>query len=35
MKFNVLKYDKLPPEIKEVMLVMLKRLGYRRKKQKN
>ena len=34
MKFNVLKYDQLPPEIKEVMLVMLKRLGYRRKKTK-
>ena len=34
MSFGVLKYDKLPPEIKEVMLVMLKRLGYRRKKTK-
>jgi hypothetical protein len=32
MKFNVLKYDELPIEIKEVMLVMLKRLGYLRKK---
>tara|TARA_B100000953_G_scaffold47955_1_gene36567 strand:- start:129 stop:740 length:612 start_codon:yes stop_codon:yes gene_type:complete len=34
MSFGVLKYDKLPPEIKEVMLVMLKRLGYLRKKEK-
>ena len=34
MSFGVLKYDKLPPEIKEVMLVMLKRLGYLRKKRK-
>ena len=34
MKFNVLKYDQLPIEIKEVMLVMLKRLGYLRKKEK-
>ena len=34
MKFNVLKYDQLPIEIKEVMLVMLKRLGYLRKKTK-
>ena len=34
MSFGVLKYDKLPPEIKEVMLVMLKRLGYLRKKTK-
>ena len=34
MKFNVLKYDQLPPEIKEVMLVMLRRLGYLRKKTK-
>ena len=34
MKFNVLKYDQLPIEIKEVMLVMLKRLGYLRKKMK-
>ena len=34
MKFNVLKYDQLPPEIKEVMLIMLRRLGYLRKKTK-
>ena len=34
MSFGVLKYDKLPPEIKEVMLIMLKRLGYLRKKEK-
>ena len=34
MKFNKLKYDQLPIEIKEVMLVMLKRLGYLRKKTK-
>ena len=34
MKFNVLKYNQLPIEIKEVMLVMLKRLGYLRKKEK-
>lgn len=34
MKFNVLKYNKLPIEIKEVMLVMLKRLGYLRKKER-
>ena len=34
MKFDVLKYDELPIEIKEVMLVMLKRLGYLRKKTK-
>ena len=33
MKFNVLKYDQLPIEIKEVMLVMLKRLGYLRRKK--
>ena len=33
MSFGVLKYDKLPPEIKEVMLVMLKRLGYLRRKK--
>ena len=34
MSFGVLKYEKLPLEIKEVMLVMLKRLGYLRKKTK-
>ena len=33
MKFNKLKYDQLPIEIKEVMLVMLKRLGYLRRKK--
>ena len=34
MSFGVLKYDKLPPEIKEVMSVMLRRLGYLDKKPK-
>ena len=34
MKFNVLKYNQLPIEIKEVMLIMLRRLGYLRKKTK-
>ena len=34
MSFGVLKYDKLPPEIKKVMSVMLRRLGYLDKKPK-
>ena len=34
MRFGVLKYDKLPPEIKKVMSVMLRRLGYLDKKPK-
>ena len=34
MRFGVLKYDKLPPEIKEVISVMLRRLGYLDKKPK-
>jgi len=34
MSFGVLKYDKLPPEIKEVISVMLRRLGYLDKKPK-
>ncbi len=34
MKFNVLKYEQLPIPIKEVMSVMLKRLGYLRKKER-